>query len=194
MKPDWPLRTERLVLRPYAEDDFASLHELYGDASVVRWLYEGPASPQDTRDRLDRCLERLELTETSGLSAAVTLPGGAYVGGLVLWYASFEHRSAEVGYSLLPRHQGKGYAVEATGALLDWAFAAAGVHRVVARLEARNAASARVAERLGMRREATFVENEWVKGEWQSEAVYAILDREWAASSRRRGAAGAARR
>jgi RimJ/RimL family protein N-acetyltransferase len=30
-----------------------------------------------------------------------------------------------------------------------------------------------------MRREALFVENEWVKGEWQSEAVYAILEREW---------------
>lgn len=179
MTPDWPLETERLVLRPYAEDDFDALHELYSDETVVEWLYEGPATLDDTRARLDRCLARLELTETSGLSAAVTLPDGTYVGGLVLWYTSFEHRGAEVGYSLLPRHQGNGYAVEATRALLDWAFAVAGVHRVVARLEARNVASARVAERLGMRREATFVENEWVKDEWQSEAVYAILDREW---------------
>lgn len=179
MKPDWPLETERLVLRPYSEGDFDALHELYSDESVVQWLYEGPATLEATRARLDRCLERRELTETTGLSAAVTLPGGAYVGGLVLWYTSFEHRGAEVGYSLLPRHQGSGFAVEATGALLDWAFRAAGVHRVVARLEARNVASARVAERLGMRREATFVENEWVKDEWQSEAVYAILDREW---------------
>jgi RimJ/RimL family protein N-acetyltransferase len=30
-----------------------------------------------------------------------------------------------------------------------------------------------------MRREAHLVENEWVKGEWQSELVYAILAREW---------------
>jgi RimJ/RimL family protein N-acetyltransferase len=179
VKPDWPLETERLVLRPYAEDDFHALHELYSDETVVQWLYEGPATLEDTRGRLDRCLARRELTETTGLSAAVTLPDSTYVGGLVLWYTSFEHRGAEVGYSLLPRHQGNGYAVEATRALLDWAFAVAGVHRVVARLEARNVASARVAERLGMRLEATLVENEWVKDEWQSEAVYAILDREW---------------
>lgn len=179
MKPDWPLETERLVLRPYTEDDFDALHELYSDETVVRWLYEGPATPAATRERLDRCLERRELTETSGLSAAVTLPDGAYVGGLGLWYTSFEHRGVEVGYSILPRHQGHGYAVEATRALLDWAFAVGGVHRVVARLEPRNVASARVAEKLGMRHEATFVENEWVKDEWQSEAVYAILDREW---------------
>jgi aminoglycoside 6'-N-acetyltransferase len=34
-------------------------------------------------------------------------------------------------------------------------------------------------EKLGMRKEAHFVENEWVKGEWQSDATYAMLDREW---------------
>ena len=54
-----------------------------------------------------------------------------------------------------------------------------GLHRVVGRLEPRNPASARVLEKLGMRREAHLVENEWVKGEWQSEDVYAVFDREW---------------
>jgi RimJ/RimL family protein N-acetyltransferase len=54
-------------------------------------------------------------------------------------------------------------------------------HRVFGRTEARNAAPARVLEKLGMRFEAHFVENEWVKGEWQSELVYAVLDREWTA-------------
>jgi RimJ/RimL family protein N-acetyltransferase len=53
------------------------------------------------------------------------------------------------------------------------------MHRVIGRAEARNAASARVLEKLGMRLEAHFVENEWVKGEWQSELVYAVLEREW---------------
>jgi RimJ/RimL family protein N-acetyltransferase len=56
------------------------------------------------------------------------------------------------------------------------------MHRVIGRLEARNDASARLLEKLGMRREAHLVENEWVKGEWQSELVYAILAEEWRAS------------
>ena len=55
------------------------------------------------------------------------------------------------------------------------AFETYDVHRVFGRLEARNLASARVLEKLGMRREAHLVENEWVKGEWQSELVYALL-------------------
>jgi RimJ/RimL family protein N-acetyltransferase len=50
---------------------------------------------------------------------------------------------------------------------------------VIGRLEPRNAASSRVLERLGMRREAHLLENEFVKGEWQSELVYAILEHEW---------------
>ena len=54
-----------------------------------------------------------------------------------------------------------------------------GLHRVFGRLEPRNDPSARVLEKVGMRREGHFVENEYVKGEWQSELVYAILDREW---------------
>ena len=50
---------------------------------------------------------------------------------------------------------------------------------MIGRLEARNTASARVLEKLGMQREAHLLENEFAKGEWQSELAYAILDREW---------------
>jgi RimJ/RimL family protein N-acetyltransferase len=69
-----------------------------------------------------------------------------------------------------------------TGSRARWTRLAFGVydlHRVVGTLEARNVASARVLEKLGMRREAHLIENEWVKGEWQSELVYALLAREW---------------
>src|SRR5207249_3022518 len=66
--------------------------------------------------------------------------------------------------------------------VLGMAFEELKLHRVIGRLEARNTASARVLEGLGMRREAHFGENEYVKGEWQSELDYAILDREWPGS------------
>ena len=72
--------------------------------------------------------------------------------------------------------------------MLGFAFGPLGLHRVIGRLETRNVGSARVLEKLGMRREAHLVENEWVKGVWQSELVYAILAREW-----RDGSAGTRR-
>jgi len=89
------------------------------------------------------------------------------------------HRQGEVGFLFHPQQQGRGYATEAGEALLGLAFDTYALHRVVGRLEPRNVASARVLERLGMRRKAHLLENEWVKGEWQSELVYALLDREW---------------
>ena len=91
-----------------------------------------------------------------------------------------EEGQGEIGFIFHPDHQGHGYATEAARALLAHAFDAYGLHRVYGRLEPRNVASARVLEKLGMRREALLIENEWVKGEWQSEAIYALLAREWA--------------
>jgi RimJ/RimL family protein N-acetyltransferase len=178
MEPDWPLETERLILRPYDDGDFESLHAVYSLPEVARWLYYEPSTLEQSRAKLARKIAGRELSAEYGLSAAVQLRDGTYVGDAVLFYASVEHKTAEVGFSFDPRHQGKGYASEAARALLDWAFAQ-GFHRVIGRLEPRNTASARVLEKLGMRLEAHLVENEWVKGEWQSELVYAILEHEW---------------
>jgi RimJ/RimL family protein N-acetyltransferase len=101
---------------------------------------------------------------------------GALVGDCVLGWMSAQHLQGEIGFVVHPSHQGHGYATEASSELLRIAFAELGLHRVVGRAEARNVASARVLEKLGMRREAHLVENEYVKAEWQSELVYAILD------------------
>ena len=58
MKPDWPLETERLVLRPYTDDDLESLHAVYSDAEVVRWLYYGPSTLEQSREKLARKMMR----------------------------------------------------------------------------------------------------------------------------------------
>ncbi len=70
--------------------------------------------------------------------------------------------------------------------MLRLGFDDLGLHRIIGRCDARNTASARLMERLGMRREAHFRENEWFKGEWGDELIYAMLDREW--SERQRNA------
>jgi RimJ/RimL family protein N-acetyltransferase len=64
--------------------------------------------------------------------------------------------------------------------LLGIGFGSMRLHRIAARCDARNLASARLMERLGMRREAHLVQNELVKGEWTDELVYAIRAVEWA--------------
>jgi RimJ/RimL family protein N-acetyltransferase len=180
-RPDWPMQTERLLLRPFAEGDLEALHEMQSDEGVVRYLYHDVRSVDEVRAVLARKIAGVTIAgEGDALSAAVVLRDtGQLVADVSLWWVSEGHQQAEVGFVVHPAHQRRGYATEAARPMLDFAFAIMGVHRVVGRTEARNTGSARVLEKLGMRREAHFVENEWVKGEWQSELVYAVLAAEW---------------
>jgi RimJ/RimL family protein N-acetyltransferase len=144
---------------------------------VTRWLYFEPPTEEQTRAWIDGILARPPET---GTVLAVELRDTGELIGNVNVVVDPDNRQGEIGFIFDPAHQGHGYATEAARALLDDAFERYGLHRVYGRLEPRNAASARVLEKLGMRREAHLIENEWVKGEWQSEAVYALLAREWA--------------
>ena len=179
--PDWPIVTERLLLRPYGDGDFDGLYAIESSDEVARWLYNGARNEAETRDLLARKIRGAAFAaEGDWLSTAVTLrDGGALVGDVALQWVSELHRCGEIGFTFNPEHQGRGYATEAARALLPFAFETMGWHRLVGRTEARNTGSARVLEKLGMRLEAHLVENEWVKGEWQSELDYALLASEW---------------
>ena len=193
MKPAYPVQTERLLLRPFAASDFDALLAIQSRADVTRYLYWDPRTAAEVRETLDpRSAATAIIAEGDNLSlAAVLRDGGELIGDCSLRWASAEHRQAEIGLVFHPDHHGRGYATEAAEALLALAFDDLRAHRVFGRLEARNTASARVLERLGMRKEAHLVENEHVKGEWQSEIVYAQLEGEWL-SRRPGGGAGSA--
>jgi RimJ/RimL family protein N-acetyltransferase len=181
--PDLPIHTERLVLRAYGPDDFDALHAIVSRADVNRFLYTEPREHDETVELLQRKLGNTELLdEDDQISAAVCLRAtGELVGDQMLRWVSKEHRTGEIGFMFHPDHHGRGYATESAQPLIDFGFAVAGFHRIIGRLDDRNFASARVLEKLGMRREALLIENELVKGEWQSEIDYAILEREWRA-------------
>jgi RimJ/RimL family protein N-acetyltransferase len=178
-----PLESERLFLRPFTADDFDPLFAIQSRSDVARWLYWGPRTEDEVRASLEKKIaSSMLVNDGDSLSFAVVLKSSSEVigdGSLVL--LSAEHRQGEIGFIFHPDHHGHGYATETARLLLQLAFEEFGLHRVIGRLEPRNAASARLLERVGMRQEAHFIENEFVKGEWQSEAVYAILDREWRA-------------
>lgn len=82
-------------------------------------------------------------------------------------------------YTLHPEHWGRGYATEATRALVDFGFREVTVHRIWAECDPANAASWRVLAKLGMRREGLLRENAFVKGAWVDSLIYAVLAREW---------------
>jgi RimJ/RimL family protein N-acetyltransferase len=183
--PNWPLETARLHLRPFEPGDLDALYAIQGDTENARWLYNDARTLDETRELLAHKVAGSALRgDGEWLSAAVVLQAtGDVIGDVSLRWTSALHRQGEIGFVFHRSHHGNGYATEAARPLLDFAFDELGIHRVVGRLEPRNLGSARVLEKLGMRREAHLVENEWVKGEWQSELIYAVLAREWRAAS-----------
>jgi RimJ/RimL family protein N-acetyltransferase len=80
---------------------------------------------------------------------------GMIVGSISVFHADWDVRSAEIGYGVRSSERGKGYACEALGALSRWALTAGGIQRAWLTANTDNAASVRVAEKAGFRREGT---------------------------------------
>ncbi|MCT9930112.1 GNAT family N-acetyltransferase [Planotetraspora sp. A-T 1434] len=185
LKPPYPIETPRLLLRPFAPGDLDDLHSFRSLPEVTRYLYWEPHTREETRAVLEEKIGGSELrVEGRALSvAAESRESGALIGDLSLYWRSREHRQGEIGFVFHPGHQGRGLATEAAREILRLGFDGLGLHRIFGRCDARNTASARLMERLGMRREAHLVENELFKGEWGDELIYAMLRREWTESA-----------
>lgn len=170
-----PLTTDRLVLRVHAADDASALHRIYSRPEVCRLLLEEPWTLAGTEERMDVRRRRTGLEGPRGELSAAIEHDGRLVGDVALWWTDREHRLAEIGWVLAPDQGGQGLATEAVRAMLDLAFERYGAHRVAAQMDERNAASARLAERVGMRHEAYLRQNWWSKGEWTDTVIFGML-------------------
>lgn len=179
-----PLRTERLILRPYTVDDLSNLHDLFGREDVCRYLPWPAMDLDQARAKLEQRLLQTQIgpDRDAIVPAAVEAATGRVVGEFMLRVRSREDLQGEIGWSLRPDFQGRGYATEGAREMLRVGFEDLGLHRIHADADPRNEASIRVMERLRMRREAHLVESAFLKGEWVDEVVCALLESEWRAS------------
>jgi RimJ/RimL family protein N-acetyltransferase len=176
-----PMDTARLVLRQI--DPIRDVDAVHGYASredVCRYIPWTPKTREQVAAWLpNRCSVAIPEPDRAAFLAIVVRETGELVGDVMLRWDSADDRGAEIGYVVHPDHGGRGYATEAGEALLRLCFERFDLHRVVARIDQRNPASAAVLRKLGMRQEAVLVENEWFKGEWTTEIDFAILQAEW---------------
>jgi len=180
---DWPVTTERLVLRPAEQRDALPTFAFRSLPEVTRWMTAHATDPVAWEAGFG---ERLADT-------LVIEKDGAVIGDLMLQvqdpWSQVEVRDqakgtqVEIGYVLDPAHAGQGYATEAVQEELRICFEELGVRRVIAQCFADNEASWRLMERLGMRREQYCVKDSLHRsGEWLDGMAYAILAEEWRAA------------
>lgn len=177
--PSFPIDTERLTLRLYRDGDDVWMHAIYAQPDVVRYLLDEPWNEAFARNRLADRLAKTDLDGDLGTLALVIERDGTPIGDIMIWLSDQTGRAAEIGWVLDPAYGGKGYAAEAVRRVIDLGFGEYGLHRIVAQMDARNAASAKLAGRLGLRQEAHFLQNWWSKGQWTDTLVFAALGSEW---------------
>jgi RimJ/RimL family protein N-acetyltransferase len=149
------LRTPRLVLREWRDEDSASFAAMSADARVMRYL-----APFPDRAAIDAWVASAQnhWHEHGFGKFVVELPGeAAFIGVVGLDHVRFAVPFApaiEAVWRLAPAYWGQGYAVEAARAAIDDGFGRLGLDQVVAYTVVDNQPSRRVMERLGMTRES----------------------------------------
>lgn len=173
------IETSRLRLRAIAAGDWPAILAYMADPQVTAFLPGGVFDEQAAR--------KFALNQSGDDRDAVAVVEKA--SGQLIGHMPFhpwaEPQTYEIGWAFGRTHQGKGYATEAGRALLAHAFRSLNAHRVIATCQPENPASWRVAEKLGLRREAHFREHLYRgPGIWWDEYFYALLADEYSAIAR----------
>lgn len=183
----WPRPAGPLELRLPTPEALDRVLIWRNERAVTNWLLKTEVEPDAFRQTW------LDGVEDPNDHSAIAFLGEDVVGTASLWRTDGMGQShvpdgpwrgaeAGIGYLIDPARAGRGYATELGRALLALAFDELGVHRVTAGCYAENAASWRVMEKLGMRREQHGVRDSWhAERGWIDGYTYAMLAEEWRA-------------
>jgi [ribosomal protein S5]-alanine N-acetyltransferase len=179
--------TERLVLRPPRTSDVPEMRlALRKNADHLRpWSVaptsgDDPASLASVSRLLLRHRREWKQGQTYVLLIAPREDDRAIVGRIALGgILRGAFQNAYLGYWIDAEHQGRGFMTEAVRAATSFAFESAGLHRVQAAVMPRNAASRRVLEKVGYRREGAAERYLCIAGVWEDHAIFALTTEEW---------------
>ena len=174
-----PLLLGDLALRRLRREDAADVLAYRGDPVVSRQQYWEPFTPDLVLGLLtDQAHIELGMYGVPLLLAAEY--DGKVVGDFSLNVNIPEHLQGEVGFNFNQAYTGRGLATRGLAAALGFGFVQLGLHRITAAAFTENERAWRLMERVGMRREAHFVHDGFVRGRWVDVFGYAMLADEWA--------------
>jgi RimJ/RimL family protein N-acetyltransferase len=147
------IETQRLILRPWRDDDLAPFAAMNADPRVMEYLPK--MLDQAESDAMAARIHAAFVQQPFGLWAVEVKKGTRFIGYVGLNTPQFEAAftpCVEIGWRLAFDHWGRGYATEAARGVLEYAFEVLKLAEIVSFTVAANARSWRVMERLGMKR------------------------------------------
>jgi len=172
------ITTDRLAVRPAELGDERAIYSYRSNFAENKYQGWFPDSVEEVREHIKTNIsQNIDITDM-WLQFAIIISENKLIGDIGV-NLSADKMQAEVGCTLDKAFQGKGYATEALGAMIDYLFLTLKKHRITASIDPRNTASIRMVERLGFKKEAHFRESLFIRGEWVDDVIYAILEKEW---------------
>ena len=180
------IETDRLILRPFSEDDAEDAYEYLKEPAVNCFACMKLHSLREAREEMKK-----RAGETEYYFAIVLKKTGKVIGEIDAYPESPNHEEGGAADTFSPcwmlngSYQGKGYAYEAAHAFIDYLFREKGARRIYAYTEDYNISCQHLCEKLGMRREGLFLEFvSFVKNldgtpKYENTIQYAVLKKEW---------------
>ncbi len=174
------LMTERLRLREFSLRDEELLLPFARKPEQLRYMLFSLASEGEISSFLAHAIRQIDASPRLEYHLVLEdRTDSSFVGSVALMIEGDAPSSAELGYWLHESQWGKGYAAEASRAIVEFGFASLGLHRIWGKCHVDNAGSARVMEKCGMTLEGTIREHVWLRDHFRSSFLYSILKGEW---------------
>ena len=174
------IQTPRLFIRHLKLSDLSDFHYYRSDAAVAK--YQGfdvmtiEQSEEFIKNNSTKYFGNAGEWVQYGIESKET---GKLIGDCAIKLQQNDPRIAEIGISISPSEQRRGFAKEVLKGILNFLFETKNIHRVVEIVDAENIASIKLLNSIGFKQEGYFIENIFFKGKWGSEFQFAMLKREW---------------
>lgn len=174
------IETERLQIKQLTIQDLTAFHSYRSNPEVTKYQGFDVMTKQQAK-----LFIKLNATKQFGntdgwIQYAIKIKATQQlIGDCAIKLISHKNKSAEIGITIMPTEQMKGYAKEAMLGIMDFLFTTKHVHRIVEIVDTENIASIHLLQSIGFRQEGHFIENIFFKGKWGSEFLFAMLKREW---------------
>ena len=173
------IKTERLVLRDFSQTDLPVYQALCSDSDFQRYSSEADMTPEKAHSLLQMFIDWATESPRTKFQLAIEIPAEEMIGSCGVRITSVEEKQGTFGCELNPAHWGRGYAHEASRAVIEFGFTELDLHRIYAETNSENRAAIALAKKMGMRVEGELKENRWFRGQWWNTTILSILKSEW---------------
>jgi len=173
------ISTERLFLRGVKLSDAEAMLKYRSNPKIYRYQNWKPQTLKDVEEFINNKISKKPNIEDTWFQLGISIKGKEGIIGDIGIHFICEGKICDIGYTLSPEHQGKGFATEAVTAVFNYLFNNLNKHRIIASVDPRNQRSIKLLERIGMRKEAHFRKSIWTDEGWADDLIYALLKEEW---------------